>query len=135
MRKCQKHLISDPVLARLAQMWAHKICFVVLALLIVKHYSKLSCYAISRNEMNETWENGEKPNFGPDFSLFRPNLGPKSFLRVLPQLVVRNCSNLSLYVISRKINEPNLRKWQKKLISDPILSCNPWNFINNENGQ
>ena len=27
--------------------------------------------------MNQTWENGKKPNFGPDFGLFRPNLGPK----------------------------------------------------------
>ena len=27
---------------------------------------------------NETWENGKKPNSGPDFSLFGPNLGPQN---------------------------------------------------------
>ena len=32
---------------------------------------------------------------------------------ILPLLDVRNCSKLSLYDISRKTNEPNLRKWQK----------------------
>ena len=26
--------------------------------------------------MNQTWENGKNPNFGPDFGLFGPNLGP-----------------------------------------------------------
>ena len=29
--------------------------------------------------MKETYQNGEKSNFGPDFDLFDPNLGPKKF--------------------------------------------------------
>ena len=29
--------------------------------------------------MHQTWENGKKPNFGPDFALFDPTLGPKTF--------------------------------------------------------
>ena len=29
--------------------------------------------------MNKTWENGEKSNFVPDFSLFDPNFGPRFF--------------------------------------------------------
>ena len=29
--------------------------------------------------MNQTWENGEKPNFGPDFYLFGSNLTLKFF--------------------------------------------------------
>ena len=29
--------------------------------------------------MNQTWENGKRPNFGPDFGLFAPNLGPQNF--------------------------------------------------------
>ena len=33
--------------------------------------------------MNETLENGEKPNFGHDFGLFSPNFGPNFFLSVL----------------------------------------------------
>ena len=32
---------------------------------------------------------------------------------ILPLLVVRHCYKISLYVIARKTNEPNLRKWQK----------------------
>ena len=32
--------------------------------------------------MNQTWENNKEPNFGPNFGLFDPNLGPKNFLKV-----------------------------------------------------
>ena len=46
--------------------------------------------------MNQTWENGEKPNFGPDFGLFGPNLGPKY------------CCKLSLNATSRKRYDPHL---------------------------
>ena len=30
--------------------------------------------------MNQIWENRKRPNFGPDFGLFGPNLGPQSYL-------------------------------------------------------
>ena len=42
--------------------------------------------------MNQAWENDEKPNFEPNY-----------------------CRKLSLYAISRKTNEPNLKKMAKKL--------------------
>ena len=29
--------------------------------------------------MNQTWENAKKPNFGPDFGPFGPNLGSNFF--------------------------------------------------------
>ena len=29
--------------------------------------------------MNQTWENGEIPNLGPDFGLFGTYLGPQTF--------------------------------------------------------
>ena len=29
--------------------------------------------------MNQTWKKDKKPNFGPDFGLFDPNLGPQTF--------------------------------------------------------
>ena len=45
---------------------------------------------------------------------FGPNLGPKNILWILPLLDVRHCCKLWLYSISKKTNEPNLRKWQKK---------------------
>ena len=31
--------------------------------------------------MNQTWENGKKPSFGPDVGPFGPNFSPKIFLR------------------------------------------------------
>ena len=40
---------------------------------------------------------------------------PNFFLQVLPVLVVKHCSKLSLYAISRETNE------SKKLVSHPIL--------------
>ena len=73
----------------------------VSALLVIRHCFKLQSWAI----MMQPWENGKNPNFGP-------NLGPlKFFSWVLPLLVVRQCSKLSPYAISRKTNEPHLRKW------------------------
>ena len=30
--------------------------------------------------MNQTSENGKRPNFGPDFGLFGPNLGPQNLI-------------------------------------------------------
>ena len=63
--------------------------------------------------MMQTWKNGKNPNL-------RPNLGPKQvFSWVLPLLVVIQCSKLASYAISRKTNEPHLRKWQN-LIWEPI---------------
>ena len=32
--------------------------------------------------MNQTWENYEKPNSGPNFGLLGPHLCPKNFIRV-----------------------------------------------------
>ena len=52
--------------------------------------------------MSQTWENGGKPKFRPkNFSLC-----------VSPLLDVRYCYKLSLYVLSRKTNDPNSRTWQ-----------------------
>ena len=71
---------------------------------------------------SQTWENGLKPNFRPDFGSFGPNLGLHFFSYVLRLLDVRHCYKLSLYRISRKTNEPNFRKWKKKLILGSILA-------------
>ena len=55
-------------------------------------------------------ENVKKTNFGPDFG----PIGPKVFLLVfLPLVDIRRCRKLLLYAITREINEPNFRKWQK----------------------
>ena len=47
---------------------------------------------------------------------------PKFLWQILPLPVVRHCLKLSYYEIYRKTNEPNLRKWSKKLILDLILA-------------
>ena len=46
----------------------------------------------------------------------------KNFLSSVLPLLFKYCSKLSSYTISKKTNEPNLRKRQKKLISSPILA-------------
>ena len=46
--------------------------------------------------------------------------GPENFSWILPQLVNRHCCRLSLHAISSKVNEPNLRKWQKNIVLGPI---------------
>ena len=66
--------------------------------------------------MSQTSENGKKPNFGPNYGPLDPNLDLQTFFMGLPLPDVRHCCELSLYVISRKTNEWNLRKWQKHLI-------------------
>ena len=61
--------------------------------------------------MNQTWKNDKKSSFGTDFGPFGLNLGSKkNFLWILPLLDVRHSRKLSLYAISRKTNETNLRK-------------------------
>ena len=57
---------------------------------------------------NHTWENGKKPSFGTDFGPFGKKLGPNFFSCILPLLHDRHCCKL--HAISKKINEPNLRK-------------------------
>ena len=55
----------------------------------------------------------KKPSFGPNFDSFGPNLSPNFFSCILPPLYAIHCCKLSSYAISRKTNEPTLRKWQK----------------------
>ena len=63
----------EPDLGPLGQTWARQNVFIKL---VVRHCSKLSSYMQCKGKlMNQTWENGEKPNFGPDFGPFSPNLG------------------------------------------------------------
>ena len=55
--------------------------------------------------------------------LFLASFDPQNiFMWVLPLLDVRHCCKLSSYPISRKINEPKLRKWPKNLVLGLILA-------------
>ena len=56
--------------------------------------------------MNQTWENGKKLNFGPDFGLFDafgPNLAPHLLLLFLWVLTVRHCRKLSLCAFKENV--------------------------------
>ena len=85
----------------------------VLPLLDVRHYCKLSLYAISRKTDEPNLRFSEKPNFRPDFGLLGPYLDQKFFSWILPLLDVRHYCKLSLHAISRKTDEPNLRFGEK----------------------
>ena len=69
--------------------------------------------------MIQTQRNDGKPHFEPDLGPLGSNAGCQIFF---VNLVVKHCSKLSSYAIQRKTNEPNLRKWQKNLIFDPIFA-------------
>ena len=72
----------------------------------------------------------KKTNFGPDFSPFWPKFGPQKFFSwVLPLLDVIHCCKLSLYAISRKSNEPNLRKWKEPSFGPDFVPFGPQNFF------
>ena len=57
--------------------------------------------------MNQTWENVEKPNFGPDFGLFGPKLSPENFF---VGFTSKRCKILSQAIIVCNLKE-NL--WSK----------------------
>ena len=68
---------------------------------------------LQQKSINQTWKNGKKPSF---YLILAPlvKFGHQKFSSwMLPLPDVRHCCKLSLYLISRKTNEPNLRKWQK----------------------
>ena len=70
--------------------------------------------------MNQTRENGKETKFGHDFGPF----WHKFFSRILPLLDVIHWCKLSLYAISRKTNESNLKKWQKNTLIYKISETN-----------
>ena len=37
------------------------------------------CMQSQENVLNQTWKNGKKPSFWPDFGSVDPNLGPKNY--------------------------------------------------------
>ena len=58
--------------------------------------------------MNQTSENSKKPNFGINFGLLGPSLGPQIFFAGFT-----STSTWTFFQAIRKTNEPNLRKLQK----------------------
>ena len=75
------------------------------------------CMQFQGKLTNQTWENGKKPSFWPDFGPFDPNLGCQIFFfffffffRNLAWSVTRYHVQLSPCTISEKTNTPILRK-------------------------
>ena len=81
----------------------------------VKNCFKLSLHVISRKTNEQHLRKSQKnlvlgPILAPLAHIWSLNL---FFLQILPLLHDRNCFKFILYAISRRTNEPNLRKWQK----------------------
>ena len=65
--------------------------------------------------MDQTWENGKKPNFGLNFGSFGQTLGPKYFfLWVVPLSDVRHCCKLSYMQFQVKLMNQTWENDKKK---------------------
>ena len=95
-------------------LWYKSVNLQILALLDVRYCWKLSLYAISRKTNKQNLRKRQKKNLVQILADFGTNLIRKIFLWVLPKLDISHCCKVSLYAISKKINELNVRKWQKK---------------------
>ena len=75
------------------------------------HYIFLQVLPLLGKMATKLEKMGGGNNFGSGFGPFCPKVDPLNFFSwVLPLLDVIRCCKLSLYAISRKTNEPNLRK-------------------------
>ena len=97
-----ENLISVLIWALLALIWPTRFLLEVSALLDIVSSSNPMQY--QENLMMQTGGNGKKSKFWVQFWV------PKNVFGALPLLVVKHCSKLSNYAISRKSNKPNLRK-------------------------
>ena len=84
--------------------------------------SRLLSYQISRKTNELNLKVTKNLILGPILGHLAQIWAPNFFLWVLPLLVIRQCSKLSFYPIEKMTNTPNLRKWQKNSILDPILT-------------
>ena len=111
--------ILGPTLDDLTQIWAPKFFGWVLPPLVFRHCCKLSLCTIQRKTNKPNLTKWQKTQFQNQFWSFWPKFGPNIFFSwIFLLLHNRHCCKLSLHAISRKINEPNLRKWQKTYFQD-----------------
>ena len=102
------NLILGPTLARLAPQFF----WLILPLLLVRHCSKLSSYAIERiiNESNlRKWQ---KITLGPILTRL-PKIWAPQFFFISSTSSSSQCSRLSSQSIQRNTNSPNMRKLEK----------------------
>ena len=69
-------------------------------------------------------DNSKKLISGPILACLTQIWAQKLFSWILSPLDVRHCCKLSLYAISKKTNEPNLRRWQKPSFAPPPFGLN-----------
>ena len=100
-----KNLTLAQILALLPQIWDPTFFSWILPLLEVRHWCKLSFYAISSKTNEPNLRKCQKTLF--QAQIWAPQ---KKFLWFLPLLKVEHCCKLSMYINLRKINEANLRK-------------------------
>ena len=99
------------ILVYLAQIWAPKF------------FSRFYLH-LKGKLINQTWENGKKPNFGPDFCPFWPKFGPQFFLFFVGATSIR-CYTLlqTIIVCNFKENQrTKLEKMAKNLVLGPIFA-------------
>ena len=48
---------------------------------MLKIVASYHCMQFQGKQMNQTWENGKKPSFGPNFGPIGPNLSPQKIFR------------------------------------------------------
>ena len=67
LEKMAKNLALGLILAPLTQIWALILFVWILPLLDVIHCASYNCIQFKRKLIDKTWENGQKPSFGPKF--------------------------------------------------------------------
>ena len=118
-----KNLIFGLILVCFCQIWSQKLFSQILFLLNVMHCYKLSFYVILRKTTEPHLRKWKKTQCRARFWSLWLKFGPKKlFSQILSLLDVRHCCKLSQHTISKKTNEPNLRKWQKTLVLGPLLT-------------
>ena len=94
----------------------------VLPLLVLDHVPSYHPMQFKGKLMNHTWENAKNLFWG---LILAQIWSLNFFLLVLPLVDVIHCCKLSLYAISRKTKEPNLRKWQKTQFQAQFYPLSP----------
>ena len=97
----------------------------ILAQLRARHCCKLSLYAISKKTIRQSLRKWKKTSFQTDFGPFGPKLGAKFFLMKFTSNTCQTLLQAIIFAISRKTNEPNLRKWQKTQFRDRFWALWP----------
>ena len=87
--------------------------------------AQLSLYAISKKTNRQRLRKWQKTSFRTDFGPFGPKLGAKFFLMKFTSNTCQTLLQANIFAISRKTNEPNLRKWQKTQFRDRFWALWP----------